>query len=93
MFKSNLKAKEYENFENIIVIRGDGIEYWSARELSKILEYRNWENFVKVIDKAMLACKNSGYEIIDHFPEVRKTINIKQMKLTMKLELMRILKK
>lgn len=91
MFKSNLKAKEYENFENIIVIREDGIEYWSARELSKILEYRKWEIFVKVIDKAMLACKNSGYEIIEHFPEVRKTINIKQMKLTMKLELMRIL--
>ena len=36
MFMSNLKAKEYENFENIKIIREDGTEYWSARELSKI---------------------------------------------------------
>ena len=39
---SNLKAKEYENFENIKIIREDGTEYWSARELSKILEYKKF---------------------------------------------------
>ena len=48
---SNLKAKEYENFESIKVIREDEKEYWSVRELSKILEYRKWENFAKVIEK------------------------------------------
>ena len=37
---SNLKAKEYENFESIKVVREDGSEYWSARELSRILEYK-----------------------------------------------------
>ena len=40
------------------------------------MEYKKWENFAKVIDKAMLACKNSGYEIIEHFPKVRKMINM-----------------
>ena len=72
----NKKAKEYENFENIKVIREDGTEYWSARELSIILEYKKWENFAKVIDKAMLNCKNGGYGIVDHFPEVRKMVKI-----------------
>ncbi len=40
------------------------------------MEYIKWENFAKVIDKAMLDCKNSGYGIIEHFPEVRKTIKM-----------------
>ena len=71
---SNLKAKEYENFESIKVVRKDGSEYWSARELSQILGYKKWENFSKVVDKAMLACKNSGSNILDHFPDVRKIV-------------------
>ena len=73
---SNLKAKEYENFESIKGVREDGTEYWSARELSRILEYKKWENFSKVVDKAMLACKNSGLNIFDHFPDVRKMVKI-----------------
>ncbi len=73
---SYLNAKEYENFESIKVIREDGSEYWSARELSRILEYKKWENFSKVVDKAMLACKNSGLNIFDHFPDVRKMVKI-----------------
>ena len=71
---SNLKAKEYENFENIKVIREDGTEYWSARDLSSILEYKKWENFSKVIDKAMLACKNSGGNVEDNFIEITKIV-------------------
>lgn len=72
---SNLNAKEYENFESIKVVRKDGSEYWSARELSKVLQYEKWQNFSKVIDKAMLACKNSGLNILDHFPDVSKIVN------------------
>lgn len=73
---SNLQAEEYKNFEEIKNVREDGAEYWSARELSKVLQYKKWENFAKVIDRAKLSCKNSGFEIIDHFPEVRKTIEM-----------------
>lgn len=71
---SNLQAEEYENFEEIKKIREDGTEYWNARELSEVLQYKKWENFAKVIDRAKLACQNSGRNIEDDFPEVRKII-------------------
>ena len=73
---SNLQAEEYKNFEKIKKIREDGTEYWNARELSEVLQYKKWENFAKVIDRAKLACNNSGFEIQDHFPEVRKMVEI-----------------
>ena len=60
---SNLQAEEYKKFEKIKNIREDGTEYWSARELSEVLQYKKWENFAKVIDRAKLACQNSGFEI------------------------------
>ena len=72
----NLQAEEYKNFEEIKKIREDGTEYWNARELSEVLQYKKWENFAKVIDRAKLACNNSGFEIQDHFPEVRKMVEI-----------------
>ena len=46
-------------FENIKNIDENGNEFWYARELSKTLEYRDWRNFQKVIDKAITAAKNS----------------------------------
>jgi DNA-damage-inducible protein D len=45
-----------------------------ARELSNVLKYVQWRNFVKVMDKAMIACKNSGNEVLDHFAEVSKIV-------------------
>jgi DNA-damage-inducible protein D len=73
---SNLIAKEYKPFESIKHISDDGNEFWYARELSNILEYVQWRNFVKVLDRGKLACKNSGYEINDRFVEVNKTIDM-----------------
>ena len=73
---SNLIAKEYQNFEQIKHTDENGIEFWFARELAPVLEYSKWENFQKVIDRAMLACKNSGQQISDHFPDVRKTVEM-----------------
>ena len=49
-------------------------EYWSARDMSKLLGYVKWENFLVVIKRAMKACENSGEAVSDHFPEVRKVI-------------------
>ena len=72
----NVNAKEYKQFEDIKIVREDGSEYWGARELAHALEYTKWENFSKVIDRAMLACKNSGFDIADHFPDVRKMVDI-----------------
>ena len=73
---SNLEAEEYKSFEQIKKIREDGTEYWYARELSGVLQYKKWENFSKVIERAKLACNNSGLKIEEHFPEVRKTIKM-----------------
>ncbi len=73
---SDLKAKEYIPFEQIKHVSEDGQEFWYARELSTILEYVQWRNFVKVLDRAKLACKNSGYNIDHHFADVSKTINM-----------------
>ena len=71
---SKLNAKEYKYFEDIKRINEDGSEYWLARELAGVLEYKQWRNFSKVIDRAMLACKNSALNIDDHFIETSKTV-------------------
>ncbi len=52
----------------------DGIEFWFARDLQNLLEYDDWRNFLNVIEKAKIACKNSGYGVGDHFVDVNKTI-------------------
>lgn len=71
---ANLEAKEYKRFEEIKHTTDEGVEFWYARELASVLEYVQWRNFSKVIDKAMLACRNSGFALSDHFADVSKTI-------------------
>lgn len=71
---SNLKVKEYKKFEDIKYVREDGSEYWSARELADVLDYFQWRNFQKVIDRAMIACENSGHEVSYDFVEVSKIV-------------------
>ena len=63
-----------KTFEDIKHIDENGIEFWYARELMHILQYSKWENFKKVIEKAMIACENSGISVKDCFPDVRKPI-------------------
>ena len=70
---SKLNAEEYKSFEDIKQTDEDGSEFWYARELADTLQYTEWRNFQKVIDRAMLACKNSGYDIDVCFVEVNKT--------------------
>ena len=73
---SRLLAKEYQGFEQIKRTDEAGNEYWFARELAPVLEYAEWRNFSKVIDRAMLACRNSGFNLADHFVEVNKTVEM-----------------
>ena len=61
-------------FENIKHIDEYGNEYWYARELSKALEYKDWRNFQKVIDKAVLSANNSVSSEKDWLVEVNKQI-------------------
>jgi DNA-damage-inducible protein D len=73
---SILNVKEYQSFEEIKKTDENGNEFWSARDLQRVLGYNEWRNFSKVIDKAMLACKNSGNELLDHFVDVNKMVTI-----------------
>lgn len=72
---SELKAKEYKKFEDIKHIRDGGSEYWLARELADTLDYSQWRNFYKVIQRAMIACENSGHNVFDDFAEVSKIVH------------------
>ena len=67
---------EYTNsiFENIKHIDEYGNEYWCARELQKVLEYKDWRNFQKVIDKAVLSANNSVSNKEDWVVEVNRPI-------------------
>ena len=71
---NDISTYNIKTFEEIKHISDNGTEFWYARELQLVLNYGKWENFIKVIDKAKTACNESGYNINDHFPEVRKPI-------------------
>lgn len=61
-------------FESIKHINEYNQEFWYARELQGALEYKEWRNFNKVIDKAKEACKGSENSILDHFVDVNKIV-------------------
>ncbi|ALP36774.1 hypothetical protein ASL14_11975 [Paenibacillus sp. IHB B 3084] len=54
-------------FEEIRRQNADGIEFWSARDIAKILEYTEYRYFIPVIERAKRSCENSGQTIEDHF--------------------------
>lgn len=63
-------------FESIKYVNEYGQEFWYARALQTALEYTEWRNFSKVLERAMLACQNSKNQITDHFVKVNKMVNI-----------------
>jgi DNA-damage-inducible protein D len=65
----------FTKFEEACYLFND-IECWSARELQTILGYTKWENFFKVIEKAKIACETSEIEVLHHFPDIRKMIDL-----------------
>lgn len=62
-----------ETFESIKHVNKYGNEFWYARELQSILEYTEWRNFQKLIEKAQTACENSDMAVDECFVEVNKT--------------------
>lgn len=73
--KKELINELFIKFEEACYLYKD-MECWSARELQTILGYTKWDNFIKVIDKAKVACKNSGAKVSDHFAGVGKMIEL-----------------
>ncbi len=62
--------KSFEEYAHTV----DDVEFWYARDLQKLLDYDEWRNFLNVIEKATISCKNAGQKIEDHFVDVNKTI-------------------
>lgn len=63
-------------FENIKRLDNNRTEYWSSRELAKILEYPDYRKFLNVIDKSKVACENSGEVIHNHFVHMDEMVAI-----------------
>ena len=82
--------KTNKSFEDIKHIDENGVEFWYARELQEVLDYKEWRKFENVIKKAINACENSGVSMFEHFVGADKTIkmpkgatkNIKDYELT-----------
>jgi len=63
-------------FEQIRKVDDKGNEYWTSRDMAKVLEYSEYRHFVPVVDKARAACKISGHNVNDHFEEYLDMIEI-----------------
>ena len=61
-----------ETFEDIKHIDENGIEFWYARELQNVLDYKEWRKFENVINKAKQACENSNISTFEHFVDADK---------------------
>ena len=71
--KKETIIKLNKDFENASY-QAEGVEFWFARDLQKLLGYTEWRNFNQVIEKAKIACETSNQGIFDHFVDVNKTI-------------------
>ncbi len=65
-----------DTFELHSQVTEGGIEYWLARDLQQLLGYSEWRNFNTVITRAKTACEVSGHEVLDHFVDVNKMVDI-----------------
>ena len=72
----DIEIYNQKTFEDIKHITEDGVEYWLARELQEILGYKEWRNFLKVIEKAKVSVEATDIGIFDHFVDVNKTIKM-----------------
>lgn len=54
-------------FERIKQVTDDGTEFWSARDLSKILGYSQWQTFKAAVERAWTAAANSSQDAPAHF--------------------------
>ncbi len=76
MKKSEIEKVHLQTFEDIKQVTDDGKEFWFARQLGKILGYAEFRNFQPVIEKAKIACEQSGQQVDNHFVEMHEMIEI-----------------
>lgn len=88
--EENVNKYTSKTFEDIKHIDEYGNEYWFARDLQKVLGYKDWRNFLKVLDKAKESCYNSKFNVDEQLVEVNKlskrnnnaVVNIQDYKLS-----------
>ena len=73
--KKEIISQLHSSFE-LAVHEAEGVEYWFARDLQVLLGYNEWRNFLKVIDKAKIACETSKQNVSDHFVDVNKMVDV-----------------
>jgi len=73
--KKEIITQLSKTFEESAYVK-NGVEYWLARDLQGLLDYSEWRNFLQVIDKAKTACLRSRQNIIDHFVDVNKMVEL-----------------
>ncbi|MBB6713403.1 DNA damage-inducible protein D [Clostridium gasigenes] len=73
---STIEKYNEKTFEKIKKINEYGEEFWYAREIQEVLDYKTWDKFQNVIKKAKEACGNSDIEVSDHFSHVGKMVQL-----------------
>ncbi|HEY4381192.1 MAG TPA: DNA damage-inducible protein D [Acidobacteriaceae bacterium] len=63
-------------FEDASQTDDDGVQFWQARELQRLLGYTDYRNFLSIVSKAMEACRNSGQPVENHFVDVNEMVGI-----------------
>jgi DNA-damage-inducible protein D len=74
--KSDIIKSLSNNFEDHSQTTENGIEFWFARDIQHLLGYSEWRNFQKVITKAKISCEATGNDILDHFVDVNKMVQL-----------------
>jgi DNA-damage-inducible protein D len=74
--KTDLIYSLTEDFESFAQKTESGVEFWLARDLRCLLGYQEWRNFLLVIVKAKTSCEVSGHEVLDHFVEINKMVQL-----------------
>ncbi len=72
---NELEKYTEKTFDDIMHVE-NGVEFWYARELMPVLQYSNWQNFEKIINKSIIACENSNFNANYHFIDVSKMVAI-----------------
>lgn len=74
--KEEIMNSHLSIFERIRRIDENGTEFWTSRDMSKVLEYSEYRHFLPVIEKAKEASKNSNQEVSDHFEDILEMIEL-----------------
>ncbi len=75
LMEKELISRLHKNFKDFAHVE-DGVEFWYARDLQGLLGYNRWENFSTTVDKGRAACAASKNEVLDHFRDVTKMVDI-----------------